>query len=206
MNHLTDAEFVDCLDGTLAPARAAHVSGCERCRDTVDDLRNGVARAAEDDVPEPSPLFWEHFSARVHDAVREADASATSGWFGWARSTTGKWAMSGAALTLALVAGIWLAAQPTPRTPAHVPAIATNAREAIAVAQPDAFDAAFDPDADEAWSLVRTVADDVTWDDATSDGFGLRPGSTERALVTLTGDERSELARLLQAETRQPGA
>ena len=206
MNHLTDAEFVDCLDGTLSPARTAHVASCERCRKTVDDLRDGIARPAEDHVPEPSPLFWEHFSGRVHEAVREADASSAPGWLGWTRGATVRWSLSGAALTLALVAGVWLASRPTPRPQFPAPALATHAPDAIPVAQPDAFDAAFDADADEAWSLVRTVADDVTWDDATSDGFGLRPGSTERALVTLTVDERSELARLLQAETRQPGA
>jgi hypothetical protein len=66
-------------------------------------------------------------------------------------------------------------------------------------------DDAFDPDTDEAWALVRTVADDLSWDDAAAEGVGVRPGSAERAMMTLTVDERSELVRLLQAETKQPG-
>jgi len=39
-----------------------------------------------DDVPEPSPLFWEHFSNRVR-AATSAEAAAPSprfGWRGWA--------------------------------------------------------------------------------------------------------------------------
>ncbi len=63
-----------------------------------------------------------------------------------------------------------------------------------------------DPETDEAWALVRTVADDLPWDDATEEGLGVRPDSAERALATLTRDERSELARLLEAATKQPGA
>ena len=52
-----------------------------------------------------------------------------------------------------------------------------------AIEDPDAL-GAFDPETDEAWSLVRTVADDVTWDDAAADGFGVRPGSVEHAMAT----------------------
>ena len=73
----------------------------------------------------------------------------------------------------------------------------------------DALDPAADPadPADDvAWDLVRTVADDVSWDDGTVDGMGMRPGSAERAVGMLTTAERTELARLLEAELKQPGA
>ncbi len=63
-----------------------------------------------------------------------------------------------------------------------------------------------DPETDEAWALVRTVADDVAWDDAAAEGLGVRPGSPSARMATLTGEERSELVRLLEAETKQPGA
>ncbi len=98
------------------------------------------------------------------------------------------------------------------------PVLASTASEPVATASstgpadPDAFD----PDLDEAWALVRTVADDVArdtpasdeiaWDEVATEGFGVRPGAVEHAMVALTGDERSELLRLLQAETKQPGA
>jgi hypothetical protein len=208
MTHLTDVELVDAIDGTLAPARARHLDACETCRAKASAMRETLSRAADAEMPEPSPLFWEHFSARVQEGVR-AESVAPSGWFGWAQSATVKWAMSGALLTLLLVAVVWRASAPRPGSSASGPAATASS---AGPADPDAFD----PDLDEAWALVRTIADDVArdtpasdeiaWDEVATEGFGVRPGAVEHAMVALTGDERSELLRLLQAETKQPGA
>lgn len=204
MTHLTDIEFVDLVDGTLAPARARHLDACETCRASVSAIRETLSRAADAEIPEPSPLFWDHFSARVQEGVR-AESVAPPGWFGWAPSTTVKWAMSGALLTLLLVAAVWRGSAPRPASTASGPVATASSTD------PEAFD----PDLDEAWALVRTVADDVArdtpasdeiaWDEVATEGFGVRPGAVEHAMVALTGDERSELLRLLQAETKQPG-
>jgi hypothetical protein len=120
-----------------------------------------------------------------------------------------KWALSGALLTLLLVAVVWRASTPRRASTVSAPVATTALTDP---ADPDAFD----PDLDEAWALVRTVADDVArdspasdelaWDEVAWDGFGVRLGTVEHAIVALTGDERSELLRLLQAETKQPGA
>ena len=137
-----------------------------------------------------------------------AESVAPSGWFGWAQSATVKWAMSGALLTLLLVAVVWRASAPRPGSSASGPvATASQYRSR----DPDAFD----PDLDEAWALVRTVADDVAWDTPASDeiawdevateGFGVRPGAVEHAMVALTGDERSELLRLLAGRNETAG-
>jgi len=201
MTHLTDVELVDLLDGTLASSRERHLEVCDSCRATAARLREALARAADVKMPEPSPLFWEHFSARVHEGVRAAETGQPPRGFGWAHGTTVNWALSGALLTLVLVGGVWRASAPRPQHSASPTAPASMAT----VADQDAFD----PETlghDEAWALVRTVADDVPWDDAAAEGFGVRPGSVEHAMVALTGDERSELVRLLQAETKQPGA
>jgi hypothetical protein len=208
MTHLTDAELVDLLDATLAPSREVHLAECGDCRAVAAGMREALTRAAAVEIPEPSPLFWEHFSARVHDGVRDTESGAASTWFGWAHGETFRWAMSGALLTLLLVSGVWVSVWR-----AGTPGAARGAATApLASVEPSANVAsagdldAFDPDTDQAWALVRTVADDVSWDDAADGGFGVRPGSAERAMVTLTTDERSELVRLLQAETKQPGA
>jgi hypothetical protein len=205
MTHLTDAEFVDLLDRTLAPSREAHLQVCGDCRAIADTMREAFTRAAAAEMPEPSPLFWEHFSARVHEGVRDAESGAATTWFGWAHGATFKWALSGAVLTLLLVSGVWVSVWRASMAGArHEAPAATVATIADAAADTDLD--AFDPDTDEAWALVRTVADDLSWDDAAAEGFGVRPGSADRAMVTLTSDERSELVRLLQAETKQPGA
>ena len=74
MKHLTESEMVDLLDATLAPGRRAHLDACDACRTTADGLRAVLARSADVAIPEPSPLFWEHFSARVREDVRSAEA------------------------------------------------------------------------------------------------------------------------------------
>jgi hypothetical protein len=203
MTHLTDVELVDLLDGALVAARERHLDACDSCRATATRMREAFARAKDIEIPEPSPLFWEHFSARVHEGVRGAEADQPSRWFGWAQGATAKWALSGALLTLLMIGGVWRATAPVPLGPSQrtIASIAAS----IPGADRDAPEA-FDPETDEAWALVRTVADDVTWDDAAADGFGVRPSSVEHAMVTLTGAERLELVRLLEAETKQPGA
>ena len=50
---------------------------CDACRASVDDCATTLALARTDGAPEPSPLFWDHLSARVGAAVRdEADSRA----------------------------------------------------------------------------------------------------------------------------------
>jgi hypothetical protein len=209
MRHLTEAELVDLLDGALAPSRHAHLEACDTCRTAASELREMLARTAEVQIPEPSPLFWEHFSARVHEGVRNAEASEPSHWIGRfgrpAFVASGTWAVAGAMLTLVLVAAAWWASAPAPGrvaplTTASVSTAGSNAGRDVLM------DDGFDPDTDEAWALVRTVADDLSWEDAAAEGVGVRPGSAERAMMTLSVDERSELVRLLQSETKQPGA
>ncbi len=204
MTHLSEVELVDLLDGALPSARERHLDECDSCRTIATRMRGAFALAKDVEMPEPSPLFWEHFSARVHEGVRVAEAGQTAGWFGWAQGATAVWAMSAALLTLVVVAGVWRATAPGPRKAASA---ATVASVADGAANEDPFAlGAFDAETDEAWALVRTVADDVTWDDAAADGFGVYPGSVEHAMATLTGDERSELVRLLEAETKKRGA
>lgn len=205
MKHLSESEIVDLFDGTLAPSRVAHLDACDACRATADGFREVLARTADVAIPEPSPLFWEHFSARVHRDVRSAEAIEPSAWLGWAEGPTVKWAMAGALLTLLLVSGVWISLW---RTSATVPGRVSPVTMATASVEDRGEPAVdeFDPDTDEAWALVRTVADDLSWDDAAEEGLGVRPDSAERALATLTHEERLELVRLLEAETKQPGA
>ena len=202
MTHLSDVELVDLVEGTLPAPRQRHVEACGFCSDQVDHLRSVMARASDVEVPEPSPLFWEHFSARVHDAVRDATPDAPR-WFSWADGATVRWAIGGAVATAILVAAVWVGVWRM-----SVPAVQDRGHSLASATVADAADSdVFDPDADEAWALVRTVADESAWDDdADAEGLGVRPGSAERAMESLSGDERTELVRLLEAEMKQKGA
>ena len=68
--HLTSAEFVDLADGVRDDASAPHLAECDRCRRRARGSARDDGRCRRRlDVPEPSPLFWDHLSARVREAV-----------------------------------------------------------------------------------------------------------------------------------------
>ncbi len=202
MKHLNDSEFVDLIDKRLDPARELHVLDCAQCQQEANALRDALTRTTESAVPEPSPLFWDHFSARVREAVEDSPAE-TTGWAGqpWWKM---RWAAaSSCALILVLVAALWRAMTPAVTSPSPRPA--TIAQNPVVAGEPETT-GVDDPDTDEAWSLVRTVADDVSWDETLAVGLSARPGSVERAALALNAQERSELARLLRDEMKRPGA
>jgi hypothetical protein len=204
MTHLTDVEIVDFVEDALAPARAAHLETCDGCRRRAQDARDALARALESDVPEPSPLYWERFSDRVRDGIRGTTPGA-AGWRQWLDHAGLRWALSGA-LVLAVIAGAaWRVMAPTM---SHPPASSQPAPPEASSAAPANGEATLDDvsvDADPAWAVVRTLADDVPWSDAVDVGLAARPDAAERVADTLTSRERSELLRLLQAEIKQPG-
>src|SRR5258708_2032891 len=86
--HLEPAALVDIADGILSEAERGRVEGhlasCAVCRQQLADLRATAASVAAVDVPEPSPLFWDHLSRRVRDAVSAEAAEARSGGSWWA--------------------------------------------------------------------------------------------------------------------------
>ena len=90
MRHLHSDELIDLAEGTRLESSAPHLQSCEACRGQLTELRAMMSAAAQAEVPEPSPLFWEHFSARVRDAVA-ADGGrrrgALFGLFGWSWSS-----------------------------------------------------------------------------------------------------------------------
>jgi hypothetical protein len=81
MTHLTSQEFVEALDGTLAPKAAGHLTHCDACRAEVDTLRALMTDVeGARDLPEPSPLFWAHFSERVNRATADLTPGRTPWW------------------------------------------------------------------------------------------------------------------------------
>src|SRR5882757_4935551 len=83
MTHLTPEQFVDVADGTAPESSLPHLSGCDACRRQLAEMRASLsemsAGADRVDVPEPSPLFWDHLSSRVREAVAE-DAARRPSW------------------------------------------------------------------------------------------------------------------------------
>jgi hypothetical protein len=204
--HLNDSEFADLIDEALPAERRQHLDRCESCRARAAGLPAVLARAVEAEVPEPSPLFWEHFSARVVAAIRESspDGVPATWRFGWLRRPAVVWVSAAAIAAVVLVATLSRGIQPPEpnATVARVPT--TDATVLSPVVNIDGEDL----EADQAWALVRTAADDMEWreEDAHAAGLNARPGSAERAVLELSPEERIELARLLDTELRRRGA
>src|ERR1051325_8890597 len=94
--HLTPEELLDLAEGARAESAAPHLEPCAACREHVAALRATMSLAADVDVPEPSPLFWDHLSRRVREAVAAEELTTpTRSAAGWTLSWR-SWAWAGA--------------------------------------------------------------------------------------------------------------
>lgn len=197
MKHLSREELIDSLDATLPPARQAHMDGCAPCRQERASLQQVLQRVASVEVPEPSPLFWEHFSARLQEAVeRQPQPAVSTGWYAW---TWPRWAV-GTATLLVCVTLAWVGVKQSRHS--RLPGPATVAESADPGLVPPLAPSLSDED----WNLVVSMAEDVTVDDADEPGLAVRPGASDRALTDLSSEQRTELARLLTAEMARPAS
>ena len=187
MTHLDRLQLVDALDGA-APDVDAHLHACAACREQLDDLRAALASVRADAVPEPSPLFWNHFAsrvnARIHTAATATPPSTEGGWLPHALACSGV-----LALVLAVVSIIV-----APKRPAHAPGIGVEQTSAVAES---------DPAPDDAWTVIQALASDVDYEEARAAGAAPGEGSVDRAALELTDNERAELARLIDAELKR---
>jgi hypothetical protein len=197
-DHLTETEFVDLLDGTLDARRRQHADGCEQCAAQAADLVASLQEAQAIDVPEPPPFFWSQFSARVGDAVATEAAGRGAGRFAWARPAWFAAAAGVAVLVLALFA---------PRNPGAGKSTGTASIDTTASSHAERVpDDEADLDSDEAWALVRSLAEDLDEDQMDDEGISPGAGAAERLTLQLTDAERAELARLLEEQLRRSGA
>ena len=178
MTHLTSDELVDALDGVLEPSRTTHLDACEPCRQQLADLGAVLRDTRQVDVPEPSPLYWQHLSARVRTAI-DAEAAPAGGWRHWLR-----WPVLAPIAALALI--VMALAAAVPRHAAVTPDVAVNA----AVDQP----------LDDSFAMVADLVGDIDWDTAMLAGLTVGPGAADQAVLELTVAEQQELSRLLRAE------
>jgi hypothetical protein len=195
MTHLSESEFVDLVEDTLDPRRAAHVETCASCREQADAFRAMLRRTADVDVPEPSPLFWDHLSNRVRAEVA-ADPGAGSGWSGFGIRQLVPLAAA-AALILAVFSGTLLIRA---ARDGHTGMPVVDRTASVAPARPDAM-----PDAAnaEVWAVLTAAASDVAFEDAHDAGMHIHPAAIDHAVQDLSAAELNELGRLLQSELKR---
>ena len=198
--HLSESELVDLVEEALDARRAAHVESCAACRERAEALRAMLRDTAAVEIPEPSPLFWGHFSARVRGAI---DAEPISGSLRWAwLGRRGLVSLAAAAAVIVAVAsGLHLAR--AGRGGAVVP-VTVAGPAAITVGAPDArIDGLPDPDNAEVWSVLTTAASAVEFDEAHDVGMHVHPAAIDNAVQGLSAAELTELGRLLQSELKR---
>ena len=150
-----------------------------------------IAALRQVDVPEPSPLFWDHLSQRVREAV--ANEPPAPGWMNrlnvaWAAGVFGAVAVVVLAVMVTLHRGAPQEVSPGP------------APEAGGVAQvSDALPALQD---DASWAVMGDLASQLNFEDAAAAGLIARPGSAEQVVGQLSQDEQQAAVELLQQAIR----
>jgi len=175
--HLGPQDTIAAIDGTLPPALRTHLDQCETCRAAVNDLRETFEMARVDfDVPEPSPLFWDHLSTRVREATTAQWQPPRAAWWisAWKPLAAG-----GAAAALLWAVGAW------PLHPASDPASAV----VESVQTPDT------------WADVVARVDQLSPDDLSAVA-ALPPGAS-LLVDELTPAERDVFATLVEGELRR---
>ena len=191
--HLRPEEFIDVIDGPDALDAAAsaplrqHLDGCEACRAELDALRLTLTDASGVPPAAPSPLFWDHFSARVQRATAEERAVPESSWRSWWRPAA---AFAGVAGAIALIFALRPGAPVNQGTE-----IAPESTTAVITPLP----AFADPEEESAWGLVLALASEFDTD-VVREAVTPQAGAADAMIERLTDKQRSELARLLQQE------
>lgn len=186
--HLNAEERIDAIAGALHATREAHLDACPVCRQEVADLlqvRDGLAVSADDeDVPEQSSIFWDHFQQRIGAAVDQVDVAGTASW--WSGSTRAWRGLAAAAAVL--VAAVLV-------SPGRFGWGGTVREAEVADAAPVGI-----VTVDEVqWQFVTDVLVGLE-QDAVHEILGPSPVAVDAALESLSVNEREALVRLLEAE------
>src|SRR5262245_1024771 len=199
-DHLDEAVLLDAAEGNQPETAEAHLAECEGCRLQVADLRAAMRMAEDAPVPEPSPLFWDHLSARVREAIaEEATGEPAAVPAGWA-ARLWSWQMVTAAVAAAIILAVAVNRQSSSGTNTAQSAVAPA--PALATIPSDLTPSI---DNDPSLSFIADLAGDLDWDDAVEAGLTSGADAVERVVQDMSDDERRELRRVLQEEMGRPG-
>ena len=191
MTHLTPDQLVDAVEGALESSGHAHLESCSACRIEVDRLAATLGVAQQVAIPDPSPLFWEHFSNRVRTAVAQEPVARP--WPLWLRWPVLVPLSALGLLVIALITAV-------PQAPRMATPPVAVADTPAAVLEPEAADE------DSAWAFILESVGSLDVETAQEAGIAASPGEAERVALHLTDAEQVELVRLLEDELTRRGS
>jgi hypothetical protein len=204
--HLNAEQLIDIAEGTRSESAAPHLAACAPCRAQLSELRAMMSAANEADVPEPSPLFWDHLSSRVSAAVAAEPASRPSPSWVERLMAVRAYAFVTVAATVLIAAAISSRVQaPAPLLPPAAIGVTVSPPQTVPVAdaRPELL-SDVTPD-DPSLTLVASLTDDLDLETAREAGLAPR-GSADHAVTHLSDGELNELGRLLKEELARTGA
>jgi hypothetical protein len=187
--HLRSDEFVDALDGTLGAERLEHLVSCASCRDEltgVQALMSEVKTAGT--VPEPSPLFWDHFSARVRQATADVPAARRTAWWQSAWRPLAGLAAGAAVVAVVTVTISRPDAEPGPAQQASL--------------NPAPVDALTDETESSSLAFMSAAASDLSWEEARAVDLAPAARAVDSAIDRLSAAQRAELVKLIREDLR----
>lgn len=193
MDHLTPEQLLDLAQRARPESSMPHLQSCTACRQNLADLRATLSAVADVGIPEPSPLFWDHLSARVHGAIEGESVSSPFALRRWSwpgAKTVWVGAVAAAALAIAVAIRLDRRAAPSSTSTAAVGALMERAN----------------PDDDASLALVADLVEDLDWEAAGEAGLTTHVGVDDDAVSQLDDAERRELQELLKGELSRPGA
>jgi hypothetical protein len=199
MGHLSRDALLAVVDGSADHGAIVHASTCARCRMEIDALCGVVDAVRGVAAPEPSPLFWEHLSSRVREAVASEPVPAPRS-AGFARRCPRllRWRVvawpAGACFAVAALLALMVRYPPAPAVVADRMADARAVSDANGAGEADV----------DAWEFLVAVADDAEWS-AEESQDAIPAGGADRAIEEMSVDERTALAALLEHELRASG-
>jgi len=154
-----------------------------------------IARLRAEEVPEPSPLFWEHLSQRVHDAVA-AEPIPSRRWF---TGLNAVWAGGAVAAIAVVLIGVSLSVRRQP--------VDTGSAGSAAMTQTVATDAGAGVslpalDDDVSFAVMEELASEIDFEEAGAAGLMVSPGAAEDAVTGMSGEDQRALVELLQQEIK----
>ena len=209
--HLNADELVDLAEGARPESSAPHLAACPQCRAQLADVRATMSAVADVDVPEPSPLFWDHFSQRVHDAIAAEDGDArlkasrsivstVPGMRAFVLGILGARAFQASVVAVTAAALLIIVLPSRVLSPARPPRVGGDGPQPpLAESAPRDLWAEAAADTDPSLTLVAGLTSTLDADGTSEAGLA-RVGSAEHAVTHMNDADLRALHRILQEE------